>query len=285
MLNRKQRRHLEEQVFKTLMRVSLLLIAAAVALILITITVRGMDAMSLDMITRTSEGGFFLGGEGGVLNAIAGSFYLSIGATAAALVVALPVVLYLHAYSTRTWLARAVRLALDVLWGIPSIVYGAFGFTVMLLMGIRASLLGGVIALALVILPIMVRTMDEVMLLIPHDLRESAYALGITRLEMAGILIRHTIPGLFTAVLLAFGRGIGDAASVLFTAGFTDHMPQSLLRPVASLPLAVFFGLSTPFPAVQERAYAAALILLIIVLVISLVARIILRLTSKYVIR
>jgi phosphate transport system permease protein len=81
------------------------------------------------------------------------------------------------------------------------------------------------------------------------------------------------LPGIITAVLLAFGRAIGDAASVLFTAGYTDRMPTSLLRPVASLPLAVFFQLGTPFPEVQQRAYASALILTVIVLAISLGSR------------
>ncbi len=285
MLSRKKRRLLEEKLFKMLMRGSVMLAGGVLAAIVFTITVRGIDAMSWDMLTRTSEGGFYLGKEGGILNAIAGSFYLSIGATALALALALPVVLYLHTYTNRTGMARTVRLALDVLWGIPSIVYGAFGFTLMLLLGLRASLLGGIIALALVVLPIMARTMDEVMRLVPHDLRESAYALGITRLEMAWVLVRQTLPGLFTALLLAFGRGIGDAASVLFTAGYTDNMPQSLLRPVASLPLAVFFQLGTPFPEVQERAYASALILMLIVLAVSLLARLVLHVTGRYIIR
>lgn len=86
-------------------------------------------------------------------------------------------------------------------------------------------------------------------------------------------MLRQTAPGLLTAVLLAFGRGIGDAASVLFTAGYTDRLPNSLFRPAASLPLAVFFQLNTPYPAVQERAYASALILTFIILVLSLITR------------
>ncbi len=93
------------------------------------------------------------------------------------------------------------------------------------------------------------------------------------------------MPGLVTAVLLAFGRGIGDAASVLFTAGYTNDMPQSLLQPVASLPLAIFFQLGTPFPEVQARAYASALILTMIILVISLLANLSLTRLGRNVIR
>jgi phosphate transport system permease protein len=137
----------------------------------------------------------------------------------------------------------------------------------------------------LVELPILIRTMDEVMKMIPSELTETTYALGTTRLELAAILVRQTLPGLITALLLAFGRGIGDAASVLFTAGYTDNMPQSLDRPVASLPLSIFFQLSTPFPSVQARAYASALVLTVLVLVISLLARLSLRAFGKNVIR
>jgi phosphate transport system permease protein len=97
-------------------------------------------------------------------------------------------------------------------------------------------------------------------------------------------VVRQTVPGLLTASLLAFGRGIGDAASVLFTAGYTDRLPTSLLRPVASLPLAVFFQLGTPVPEVQERAYASALVLTIIILTISLLARLLARRLTRHVI-
>ena len=285
-MDRRKRRRLEESVVKWIMRASLGIIVAVLAMIVVSITVKGMGALSWQMLTQPPQGGFYLGKEGGILNAITGSLLLALGATALSLVLAVPVVIFLHAYAdNHSRMVNLVRLALDVLWGIPSIVYGAFGFTLMLLMGLRASLLGGIIALALVELPILARTMDEVLRMIPAELKESTRALGTTRLELAAILLRQTIPGLVTAVLLAFGRGIGDAASVLFTAGYTDNMPQSLTRPVASLPLAVFFQLNTPLPEVQERAYASALVLMVLVLVISLLARLSMKVLGKYVIR
>jgi phosphate transport system permease protein len=155
----------------------------------------------------------------------------------------------------------------------------------MVYLGVRASLLAGILTLALVVLPILARTLDEVVEMTPVLLRESTLALGATRLEWMGVLLRQSLPGLLTAILLAFGRGIGDAASVLFTAGYTDNLPDSLLRPVASLPLAVFFLLGTPFPEVQARAYAAALILTIIVLGVSVSAHLSLARLGRYVIR
>ena len=181
--------------------------------------------------------------------------------------------------------AAFVRLSLDIMWGIPSIVYGAFAFALMIFVGMRASLLAGIIALALVVLPVLARTFDEVVTLSPRQLRETTYALGATRLEFLGILLRQTTPGLFTAVLLAFGRAIGDAAAVLFTAGYTNDMPNSLMQPVASLPLAIFFQLGTPFPEVQARAYASALVLTMLILVISLLAQLSLKRLGRNVIR
>jgi len=175
---------------------------------------------------------------------------------------------------------------LDVLWGIPSIVYGAFGFTLMLAIGLRASLLGGIITLALLEIPIMTRAIDEVLRMAPSDLEQASFALGSTRLETSWkVVIRQMLPGIITAILLAFGRAIGDAASVLFTAGYTDRMPTSLFRPVASLPLAVFFQLGTPFPEVQQRAYASALVLTVMVLAISLGSRWLAGRLSRYTIK
>ncbi len=268
------RRKLEELFFKVLMLGSTVLVLGSLILILVTVVWRGLPALNLAMVTQTPKGGYYLGKEGGILNAIVGSLYLAGGATALALAASLPIALYLQLYAERSRRAELARLALDVLWGIPSIVYGAFGFTLMLWLGMRASLLGGIIALALLELPIMVRGMDEAIAMIPFALKEASYALGATRLETAvKVVVRQTAPGLVTAALLAFGRGIGDAASVLFTAGYTDRLPDSLFGPAASLPLAVFFQLGTPFPAVQERAYASALVLTVIVLALSLISR------------
>lgn len=270
---------IEEGFYKVLMVASTAFVLSILALILATVVWRGLPALNLAMLTQTPKGGYYLGKEGGILNAIVGSLCLAGGATVLALVLSLPIAIYLQLYASRTRQAELARLALDVLWGVPSIVYGAFGFIILLWLGMRASLLGGIIALALLELPIMVRGMDEAIAMVPPALKETSYALGATRYETAlKVMVRQTAPGLLTAVLLAFGRGIGDAASVLFTAGYTDRLPNSLFRPAASLPLAVFFQLNTPYPAVQERAYASALVLTLIVLTLSLIAR---RLTGR----
>lgn len=283
---RLSRRHLEEYFFKSLMLASFAVILAGLGYILFTVLQKGLPAISLEMLFQAPKGGYYLGKEGGILNAIIGSLYLAIGGTLLAILIGLPLALFMKTYAGKSPLSAWVRITLDVLWGVPSIVYGAFGFMLMLAMGLRSSLLGGIITLALLELPILTRAVDEVIRMIPADLEQASYALGTTRLETAMFIIsRQMLPGIVTAVLLAFGRGIGDAASVLFTAGYTDRIPTSLLQPVGSLPLAVFFQLNTPYPEVQSRAYAAALVLTVIVLVTSLGARWLSGRLSRYIVK
>lgn len=270
-----KRHHLEEKIFMVLMKISTGIIMLSLIWIVATILYKGLPYFSWEMVSQKPKGGFYMGKGGGVLNAIIGSLYLAGGATIVALFVSLPVVLYLNVYRRkRSKFSNFIRGILDILWGVPSIVYGAFGFTIMLFFGLKTSLLAGIITLTLLIIPIMIRAMDEVMVTVPKGLLEAAYSLGATKFETAfKVVIRKTLPGIVTAVLISFGRAIGDAASVIFTAGFTDHIPTSLSQPAASLPLAIFFQLGTPVPEVQGRAYASALILTIIILLISISSR------------
>lgn len=280
----KSGRRLEESVFKALMYFSTFLVVGSLLLIIMTIVWKGFPSLRLSMITQTPKGGYYLGKEGGILNAIVGSLYLAGGATVLAILLSLPVVLYLNLYTRKfSRLGSFVRFSFDVLWGVPSIVYGAFGFVIMVFLGLRTSLLAGIITVALLEFPIMSRAIDEVIQLVPRDLKDASYSLGATKLETAlKVIMRQALPGMVTAVLIAFGRGIGDAASVLFTAGFTDRVPTSLLQPAATLPLAIFFQLGTPYPEVRERAYASAAVLTILILAISLVSRFLVKKYTKH---
>jgi phosphate transport system permease protein len=279
-------RRLEEAVFKGLMLASLGLVLLVLVAIVVVVVARGASSLSLSMILQTPKGGYYLGKEGGVANAIVGSLYLTLGGSALALLISLPTALALQREYTGRRLATLTRLCLDALWGTPSIVYGAFGFVIMRYLRLSASLLGGILTLSLVMLPVMARAMEEAVRMVPLQLKEISYATGATRLETTlAVVLKQALPGIVTAFVLAFGRGIGDAASILFTAGYTDYIPRSLMDPAASLPLAVFFQLGTPFPEVQRRAYASALILLIIVLLASLAARLLGRRFSRHIIK
>ena len=276
----------EEDIFKGLMIASLFLVFAALAGIILVVAMKGLSSLNLSMIMETPKGGYYLGKEGGIANAIVGSLYLLTGATIMALLISLPVALALQKEYLGRRLADFTRLILDILWGTPSIVYGAFGFVIMVFLGLRASLLGGIIVLTLLMIPIMSRAMDEAIRMVPFELKEMSYALGTTKIETTlAVVLRQAFPGICTAVILAFGRGIGDAASILFTAGYTDEIPTSLFDPVASLPLAVFFQAGTPVPEVQARAFTAALILLFIVMVVNIIARVLGWRFSKNIVR
>ena len=279
----RKRKLWEEQFFLILMRGVTASIILVFLFILAVILNKGFNAMSWEMISQEPKGGFYFGKGGGILNAIVGSLYLAAGSTFLALVLGLPVALGMNVHwVTKTRVVSGIRFLLDALWGVPSIVFGAFGFALMAFLELRASLLAGVITVTLFIVPIFIRAFDEVLRTVPGGLLEAAYSLGANKRQIAfSIFFRQALPGFISAILLAFGRGIGDAASVLFTAGYTDHIPQSIQEPTATLPLAIFFQLSSPIPEVKERAYGAALILMGIILLISIVSRLATRRLKK----
>jgi len=282
----KNKKQSEEQIFLWIMRIVTFSIIFVFASILVVIVQKGWRALSWEMISQEPQGGFYFGKGGGILNAIVGSLYLAFGATFLAVLTGLPVALGMNVHWMRNKRRVGIlRFLLDALWGVPSIVFGAFGFALMTYFHLRASLLAGIITVTLFIVPIFIRAFDEVLRTIPQGLLEASYSLGATRTRTAfGVFFRQALPGFITALLLAFGRGIGDAASVLFTAGYTDHIPQTLQDPTATLPLAIFFQLSSSIPEVKERAYAAALILTAIILAISIISRLAIKKFKKNII-
>jgi phosphate transport system permease protein len=264
----------EEKFFKAIMIGATIVILAVLLYIIGTVFYKGLPSLSWDMITKLPGGGFYLGKEGGIVNAIVGSLYIIIGSLAISLAISVPLVMYINFYLPRnSMFSSIIRFCLDILFGVPSIVYGAFGFALMVYLGIRASLLGGMITVGMLIMPIMMRSFDEVTRVLTRDLPDALLSLGATKYEMTKVIIKQLMPGLISAILLAVGRGIGDAATVLFTAGYTDNIPASLNQPAATLPLAIFFQLGSPVEEVQNRAYASAVILTVLILILSFSAR------------
>ncbi|MBN1184715.1 MAG: phosphate ABC transporter permease PstA [Bacteroidales bacterium] len=282
-MKRLKKRKAEETVFKMVMIISSFIIIAALSTIILSIILKGVPSLSWQMVSETPKGGYYFGKEGGILNAIIGSIYLAFGATILAFLIALPVALYMNVHLiNKQKLVQSIRFFMDVLWGIPSIVYGAFAFTMMIYLGAKTSLLAGIITVALFITPIMIRSIDEVLKTVPRGLLEASLSLGSTKSEVSIIVyVRQCLPGIITGVLLSFGRAIGDAASVLFTTGFTDNIPTSLSQPTATLPLSIFFQLTSPIPEVKGRAYASAVVLTIIILIISISSRLFSRKFAK----
>lgn len=269
----KNSKFIEEKVVKALMWVSVSLVILVVASIVCTIFVKGFGSLSWDMVTKVPGRNWNTTDDGGFINAIWGSIIVVAPATLIAMVVSIPVVFYMNLYRRRSnWLSYVARLAYDVLYGIPSIVYGAFAFMIMVMVGMRASVLGGIIVSTLLIIPMFIRNGDEISKSVPDDMIDAAYSLGATKWETLKVVVRQVLPGMATATLLAVGKAIGDAAAVMFTAGFSDSMAISLSSPTATLPLAIFNWVTMPDPF-PGRAYAAALVLTVIVLILSLGGR------------
>lgn len=269
----KNSKFIEEKVVKALMWVSVSLVILVVASIICTIFVKGFGSLSWDMVTKVPGRNWNTTDDGGFINAIWGSVIVVAPATLIAMVVSIPVVFYMNLYRRRSnWLSYVARLAYDVLYGIPLIVYGAFAFMIMVMVGMRASVLGGIIVSTLLIIPMFIRNGDEISKSVPDDMIDAAYSLGATKWETLKVVVRQVLPGMATATLLAVGKAIGDAAAVMFTAGFSDSMATSLSSPTATLPLAIFNWVTMPDPF-PGRAYAAALVLTVIVLILSLGGR------------
>ncbi len=266
-------KHIEEKVMKILMVFCSLLVLAFVVSIVWTIVVKGIKSFSWEMITQVPGKDWNTADDGGFLNAIVGSLLVVVPAMLLATAISIPIVFYMNLYLRRSHpLSYAVRLAFDVLYGIPSIVYGAFAFTVMVLVGMRASLMGGIAVTTLLMIPMLIRSGDEISKSVPDEMVDAAYSLGATKWETLWVITRQVLPGMITAVLLAVGKAIGDAAAVMFTAGFSDSVPDSLSDPTATLPLAIFNWIIMPEPF-PDRCYSAALVLTLIVLILSLSGR------------
>jgi len=270
-------RQIEEKVMRGVMLVATLIVLGAVISILGTILIRGCKALSWDMVSKFPGKEWNTAPDGGFLNAILGSLYVVIPAAVIGACISIPVVFYITMYKRRrTGVSYIIRLAFDVLYGIPPIVYGAFAFLVMVGVGMRASVLGGIMVTVLLIVPMMIRSGDEIAKTVPDEMVDAVYSLGATKWETVWVVLKHILPGMLTAFLLAVGRAIGDAAAVMFTARFSDQPAHSLSDPTATLPLAVFNWIIMPDPF-PGRAYAAALVLTILVLTLSIASRVITR--------
>src|SRR5258708_40043505 len=175
---RRKRRQLEARMMQGVMASALAIVIGSLMLILVVIIVRGLPAISWQMLTDVPHGAANSTHPGGIFNSIVGSLALGIGATLLALLLGLPIALYLNAYKRHSRFAYWVRLSLDVMWGIPSLLYGAFAFAIMFGLGLRASLLAGILTLSVVELPIMARGLGEGFRVTPRALHHGPRVVG-----------------------------------------------------------------------------------------------------------
>jgi phosphate transport system permease protein len=259
----------------------LLLIATLVALVPLVLIVyfllkKGLGAWSGSFFTTDPTGSFF-GNPGGIRSAILGTLEIVGLATVIAVPIGIGVALYLTEYGRHGWFSNTVRYFIDVMTGVPSIMFGLFIY-----IGLVTAHVGGsgnagwkgAVALALLMLPIVTRSAEVVLLLVPSDLREAALALGAPRWQVIKRVVLPTAtPGLVTGSLLAVARGMGETAPLLFTIGTTFVVTGNLNQQMNTLPVQIFTDIQSPRDAIVARAWGAALTLVALVLVLNLIAR------------
>jgi phosphate transport system permease protein len=242
---------------------------------------KGLGAWSVSFFTTDPTGNTFFGSAniGGIKSAILGTIEIVALAAAISIPVGLGVAVWLVEYGRRSWFAQTVRFFVDVLTGVPSILFGLFIYIV-LIVGTGTTYAGykGSLALSLLMLPIVIRSAEVVLVLVPTTLRESALALGAPRWRViARVVLPTALPGMLTGMLLAVARAAGETAPLLFTAAYAQQSTSNLGSFMNSLPVQIFKDVTSPTAAVVNRAWGAALTLVVMILVLNLLARLISR--------
>lgn len=263
--------------WKSRIMVGLLVVAAVLAvlpllLILGTLIVKGAGSINLGFFTRMPVPAGETGG--GVAHAIVGTLMI----VGTACLIGLPIGIGAGIFAAEWPASRiglATRFIADVLNGTPSIVVGVFAWTWIVAKQGHFSGLAGSAALAVLMIPMVMRTTEEMIKLVPHSLREAALALGYPRWRTSlQVVVRTCLPGIVTGALLAVARIAGETAPLLFTALGSQYMSTNIQQPMAALPLVVFTYATGPYPEWHRLAWATALVLIVVVLILSVAARI-----------
>ena len=269
------RRRNTDRVMRGLLALATAIALLPLVLILYYLLHKGLRSWSASFFTTDPNGNFF-GSPGGIRSAIVGSLEIVGLATAIAIPVGIGVALYLTEYGGRSWFANVVRYFVDVMTGVPSIMFGLFIYIVLVISHVAGGFTAwkGSVALSLLMLPIVTRSAEVVLLLVPHELREAALALGAPRWRvMLRVVLPTALPGLVTGSLLAIARGMGETAPLLFTVSSAFALTGSLSQQMNSLPVQIFSDITSPRNAVIDRAWGAALTLVALVLILNLIAR------------
>jgi phosphate transport system permease protein len=260
---------------------SLLAAGTVIALIPLVLVIyyvlhKGLGAWSGSFFTSDPTGNF-LGDPGGIKSALLGTIEIVALASLIAIPIGIGVALYLVEYGKQSVLANAIRYFVDVMTGVPSIVFGLFVY-VTLVIGSGYAAWKGSVALALLMLPVVARSSEVVLLLVPDSLREAALALGTPRWRVVmRIVLPTAASGLVTGALLAIARGAGETAPLLFTASLVNGTNLDLGKATNSLPLQIFSDVQQAQDRLQQRAWGAALTLVVLILLLSLLARLVAR--------
>jgi len=268
-----RRRKLLNRFVEILMLGAALAAIAVLVLVIAAVFQRGHSALTKDFFTKGPETSF-LGGTGGIANAIVGTIVI----VAVATVIALPIGILVAVYTSEFahgWVRRVLAFVLDVLNGVPSIVIGIFIFTLVVISHKQSAIAGG-LALSVIMLPLVARSTQEVLALVPESLREASFALGVSRWRtVIGLIIPASLGGIITGGTLAISRAAGETAPLLFTCALTTTQtswnPRLALQ---SMPLTIFEDLENPDPSLHTQAWGTALVLMGSVLIISVLSKV-----------
>jgi phosphate transport system permease protein len=270
------RRRNTDRAMRWLMWVAVGIALVPLVLIIYYLIHKGAGQWTGSFFSSDPNGNFF-GNHGGIRSAILGTLELIGIASLIAIPIGIAVALYLTEYGKNSRMANVVRYFVDVMTGVPSIVFGLFIYITLVISHVGGSSFAGwkgAVAVTLLMLPIVVRSAEVVLLLVPSSLREAALALGAPRWRViTRVVLPTSLSGLVTGSLLAVARGMGETAPLLFTVSYTMNLtgnPNTLMN---SLPVQIYNDIHSPESAVQARAWGGALTLVALVLIINLIAR------------
>ena len=274
------RRQLTDKVARGALLAATAVALAPLVLVIFYLFEKGLKGATASGFFTSDPTGNFLGDPGGVRSAILGTLEIVALASLIAIPVGIGVALYLVEFGKRSAFSQAVRYFVDVMTGVPSIVFGLFIYITLVQSGIGGSFAGwkGAVALSLLMLPTVIRSGEVVLLLVPDSLREAALALGTPRWKVTlKVVLPTALPGLVTGSLLAVARGMGETAPLLFTSAYVAGASANLGERMNSLPVQIFQDISQPNDRLVDRAWGSALTLVMLILLITLIARFIAR--------
>jgi phosphate transport system permease protein len=269
------RRRRTDRTMRAVLGVGTLIALIPLVLVIYYLLYKGLSTWNEKFFTTDPNGNFF-GSHGGVRSAILGTIEIVAMATVVAVPLGIGVALYLTEYGKESRFATFVRYFIDVMTGVPSIVFGLFIYIVLVAAHVGGNFAGwkGSVALGLLMLPIVTRSAEVVLLLVPSSLREAALALGAPRWRViTRVVLPTSLSGLITGSLLAIARGTGETAPLLFTVAVANSLTFNLSQQMNSLPLQIYNDIQSPSSDLQARAWGAALVIVTLVLILNMVAR------------
>ncbi len=269
-------RKLADLLVRAISTISSFVGIAALAWILTVVVQKGLHALDLDFFIRSATPAGIE--RGGVANAIAGTILITALAALIGIPAGMSAGVYLAEFGSRSRFGSAVRFAVNAMMGIPSIIIGLFVYTFMVLPIGHFSGYAGAVALGIIMMPVIARTTEDMLNLVPNSLRESALALGAPRWRVTlGIVFRAAKTGLITGTLLAMARVSGETAPLLFTALNSFYWPKHLGEPTANITITIFQYAMSPYEDWQRKAWGASLVIMTGVLVVTVFARMIVK--------